>query len=127
MKGFIGPLGDDLPSILPILLGLMLFFAAYQYSMGIYDERVAKTDVLKGGIEVSKAALAGGLISGDTDALMNKSERVAASYGISQHIVLDVPDAECEGAYVLSFLAAVEDPQNVTALRTVYICVRRGA
>lgn len=129
MRGFIGPLGDDLPSILPILLGLMLFFAAYQYAMGIYDERVAKTDVLKGGMEVAKAALAGGLVGNDPAKLMEKSAKVASSYGISQYITFSYDDvqADCEGAYVMSFLVAAEDEEKTTALQTVYICVRRGA
>lgn len=129
MRGFIGPLGDDLPSILPILLGLTLFFAAYQYSMGVYDERAAKTDVLKGGLEVAKAALAGGLVSNDPAKLMEKSAKVASSYGISQYITFSYGDvqADCEGAYVMSFLAAVENEQSTTALQAVYICVRRGA
>lgn len=122
-------MGDDLPSILPILLGLMLFFAAYQYSMGAYGERVAKTDVLKGGLEVAKAALAGGLVSSNPEKLMEKSAKVASSYGISQYITFssDEMNANCEGAYVMSFLVAAENELSTTALQTVYICVRRGA
>jgi hypothetical protein len=50
VKGFIGPLGDDFPSIFPIVAGVVLFFGTLAYANGVIHE---KDDYL----EVRKAAL----------------------------------------------------------------------
>ncbi|MEM4257167.1 MAG: hypothetical protein QXD98_02290 [Candidatus Diapherotrites archaeon] len=38
-KGFIGPVGDDLPSITPLVLGLMIFFTAFTSAFNSFDKR----------------------------------------------------------------------------------------
>ncbi|NUN11476.1 hypothetical protein HUU53_02425 [Candidatus Micrarchaeota archaeon] len=43
-KGFIGPIGDDIPSIFPIIGGVILFVATFALSAQIVDE---KNDLLK--------------------------------------------------------------------------------
>ena len=32
-KGFLGPIGDDLPSLIPLLFGLMIFFGTYSFAL----------------------------------------------------------------------------------------------
>ncbi|MBT4192620.1 MAG: hypothetical protein HOE11_04895 [Candidatus Diapherotrites archaeon] len=36
-KGFIGPIGDDLPSLVPIMISLLLFFSIFSLTLNIYD------------------------------------------------------------------------------------------
>ena len=38
-KGFIGPIGDDLPSLIPLLFALMIFFYVFTFTWGIFDQR----------------------------------------------------------------------------------------
>ena len=40
-KGFIGPIGDDIPSIIPLLIGLVIFFSTFSLTFNIYNQRNA--------------------------------------------------------------------------------------
>ncbi len=40
-KGFIGAIGDDLPSIIPIVIALMLFFSVFSSTLTTYNNRNA--------------------------------------------------------------------------------------
>lgn len=41
-RGFIGPIGDDLPSLIPLLFGLVMFFAAFTATFSAFDARNAE-------------------------------------------------------------------------------------
>lgn len=41
-KGFIGPIGDDLPSLIPIVVGLLIFFTVFTNTLMIYDSKNAE-------------------------------------------------------------------------------------
>jgi len=36
-KGFIGPIGDDLPSLIPLLFGLVMFFSTFTLTFNSFD------------------------------------------------------------------------------------------
>ena len=38
-RGFIGPIGDDLPSLIPLLLGLVIFFSTFTLGFNTFDAR----------------------------------------------------------------------------------------
>lgn len=38
-KGFIGPVGDDLPSLTPLIFGLIMFFSAFTAAFNSFDHR----------------------------------------------------------------------------------------
>jgi hypothetical protein len=38
-KGFIGPIGDDLPSLIPIVTGLVIFFTVFVLTFNSYHEK----------------------------------------------------------------------------------------
>ena len=38
-KGFLGPIGDDLPSLIPLIFALMIFFASFSFTFNIFDKR----------------------------------------------------------------------------------------
>ena len=39
-KGFIGPIGDDLPSVIAVMLALGLFFSSVRYALNAYDQKI---------------------------------------------------------------------------------------
>lgn len=43
-KGFIGPIGDDLPSLIPLLIGLVMFFSIFTLTFNSFDERNQEFD-----------------------------------------------------------------------------------
>ncbi len=38
-RGYLGPIGDDIPSLIPILVGLITFFAAFTFTLNEYNSR----------------------------------------------------------------------------------------
>jgi len=38
-RGFIGPIGDDLPSLIPIVTGLVIFFSIFVLTLNTYNEK----------------------------------------------------------------------------------------
>lgn len=38
-RGYLGSIGDDLPSLIPITFALLVFFAALNFSFGQFDEK----------------------------------------------------------------------------------------
>lgn len=45
-KGFLGPIGDDLPSLIPLVTALMVFFGAYGLMYKNYFEKNAAIDAI---------------------------------------------------------------------------------
>ncbi len=52
-KGFIGPIGDDLPSLIPIVTGLVIFFSVFVLTLNTYNE---KNDYLEKQIDMTSVA-----------------------------------------------------------------------
>jgi hypothetical protein len=38
-KGFLGPIGDDLPSLIPLIFALLIFFTVFTSTFNIFDNR----------------------------------------------------------------------------------------
>ncbi|MFH1224840.1 MAG: hypothetical protein V1676_03475 [Candidatus Diapherotrites archaeon] len=38
-RGFIGPIGDDLPSLIPLLFALVVFFSTFAFAFGVFEAR----------------------------------------------------------------------------------------
>ncbi len=38
-RGYLGPIGDDIPSLIPILVGLVTFFSAFTFTLNEYNTR----------------------------------------------------------------------------------------
>lgn len=66
-KGFMGPIGDDLPSLIPLLFALIIFFGAFTFALNEFNlENIdinAKLEVLK----VSRVLRSNGIIAGYDD------------------------------------------------------------
>lgn len=43
-RGFIGPIGDDLPSLIPLLIGLVMFFSTFTLTFNSFDDRNQEFD-----------------------------------------------------------------------------------
>ncbi len=54
-KGYIGPLGDDFPSIFPIALGLIIFFSALYVAYASYQMKEDYVQTMRANIMISRA------------------------------------------------------------------------
>ena len=82
MKGFVGPIGDDLPSILAILLALSVFFSGLTFALTTYNERLDNFNKLKGTIDIGRKVTSSGRITSSAGDLRNNAEKIAQSYGL---------------------------------------------
>ena len=132
-KGFIGPVGDDIPSIISILLALGLFFSGVTYSLNSFNDKEEATYILRGALEMGRAATRD-VIMKDTisDEVVRRVSLVAQSYGInftSDDIKYysEGDDKPClDDDYLIKHLVPVqgETLENME-LRQLVICVRR--
>lgn len=54
-KGYLGPIGDDIPSLIPILVGLVTFFAAFTFTLNEYNARTASFNADRDTLVISNA------------------------------------------------------------------------
>ncbi len=63
-RGFIGPIGDDLPSIIPILVSLIIFFSSFTFAFNTFDRRNAEFASDRAILEVARVLQSNGYIIG---------------------------------------------------------------
>ena len=61
--GFIGPLGDDIPSIFPVVAGVLLFFMSIGTATVRIDERNNYLSLKRAGMDIAYAAMIKGKIT----------------------------------------------------------------
>jgi len=59
-KGFIGSIGDDLPSLIPLFFALMIFFAALAFAFTTISEKNATINTYIDSLTIAKTALSDG-------------------------------------------------------------------
>ena len=102
-KGFIGPIGDDLPSILGIVLALGLFFAGIAYSFDVYNQKMDNLKTMKGAIEITRVITQEVIISDPH--CTPTAQDIAASYGLGCEASFDLNVCQ-EKSYVFTYLVA---------------------
>ncbi|MBU0662598.1 hypothetical protein KKH30_03150 [Candidatus Micrarchaeota archaeon] len=63
-KGFIGPIGDDLPSLIPLLFALMIFFSTFTFAFSVFDEKSRAFSRDLKVLEIARVLRSDGYISG---------------------------------------------------------------
>jgi hypothetical protein len=132
-KGFIGPVGDDIPSIISILLALGLFFSGVTYALNAFNEKEETTYVLRGALEMGRAATRDVIMTETIQQpVIDRVSLVAQSYGInftSDDIKYyeEGDDKPClDNDYLIKHLVPVQgDTLEDITLRQLVICVRR--
>lgn len=132
-KGFLGPIGDDLPSLVPLLLALIIFFSTFTMTFNIFSSKSADfaadidalsvARVLKGSSYISGiehfSKLCGSLtvyrvnyFAGLTDAVTNPNPNSSAE-GVIDIFNLDLIDSTESGTpYVCTNLPEGESPTS---------------
>ncbi|MBS3057079.1 MAG: hypothetical protein J4415_00450 [Candidatus Diapherotrites archaeon] len=66
-KGFLGPIGDDLPSLVPLIFALIIFFSTFTYAMNSMDSRNEDFDADLATLSISRIMRSNGYITGYED------------------------------------------------------------
>ena len=61
-KGFLGPIGDDLPSLIPLVFALMIFFAVFYLTFNVFNDRTKDFDNDTSAVQISAALRGAGYI-----------------------------------------------------------------
>jgi len=124
-KGFIGPIGDDLPSIIALMLALGIFFSAITYSLNAYNQKLIDLDELKGSIDIGRVVLGEGLV---TDINPPSVAYVAKSYSLYYAVCLESKCVSNTGltscpdnAYRFNYLVAVSETGGIS-LHKMVLC-----
>jgi len=84
-KGFIGSIGDDLPSLVPLFFALMIFFAALAFAFTTINNRNATINTYIDSLTIARSALGSGAYYNLTDFLNSQKQIVTMSnyfYGL---------------------------------------------
>lgn len=68
-KGFLGPIGDDLPSLIPLLFALLIFFSTFSFSFSVFNEENISFDVDLAVLNISRILKGTSYVTGYSDFL----------------------------------------------------------
>ncbi len=143
IKGFIGPIGDDLPSLIAVMLALTIFFSGLTFAMRTFNRKQRDVRLLQGGLDISRSIIQDPIIDieGDMGNPVDKSEARTiaenndlafnADYGSGDITGEPFPDVETydeiddncgEESLYFSYLISVEEDDDIE-LETIRICV----
>ncbi|MFH0835600.1 MAG: hypothetical protein V1834_00365 [Candidatus Micrarchaeota archaeon] len=100
-KAFVGPLGDDIPSIFPIIAGVLLFFSTVYYASSLIDARNEYLEKRKAALDLSYVLTEKGFLSTeDFQVLCDSRLRTAGTtFGVKFIAFVDVEETDCSGIY----------------------------
>ncbi len=89
-KGFVGPLGDDIPSIFPIVAGILLFVSTVAYSLSFIQAKNEYLDTRKAALGLAYIATKKGLstVFEFDDECTNTLRPYAGARGVKFAVVL---------------------------------------
>jgi len=94
-RGYLGPIGDDFPSIFPVALGLIFFFGAITLTYNDYHYKQEITNLMRSNLALSKAVRTqlhftedywGDI--GDTGTACNLLGRTKANYAVQARMCI---------------------------------------
>lgn len=85
-RGFVGPLGDDLPSIFPIVAAVVLFIGTLAYANGLVEGKNRLLETRQAALALSYLATETGLINNRTDFEQNTCKDHLMKYALSNRI-----------------------------------------
>lgn len=66
LRGFVGPLGDDFPSIFPIVAGIILFISTISFAGGLAANKNSYLEVRKAALSLSYIVTEKGFVTAET-------------------------------------------------------------
>lgn len=100
IKGYIGAIGDDLPSLIPIFVGLTIFFAVFLNTYNVYRNNTDLYSLRNDAINISGIIKENPIIS-DQNQFIKTCERVKTKYNWNAFVTpLDLNSQNYKGLTV---------------------------
>jgi len=129
MKGFVGPIGDDLPSLIAIMLAFTLFFAGLTFAMRTFNQKQRDITLMKGSLDISRAIIQEPVIknlsSSEADSIADNNN-LEYYTNFTEEFDRDEcgePGEEDENIIYFSFLVSREDHDGDAVLSPLRVCV----
>ena len=136
-KGFIGPIGDDLPSLLIVIITLTMFFSSIIFAFDLYQQKRENLNINEGALGIAKAFTSKGILTdNDIDKastnsiVIKKANLVAKSYNLDYGVYFDsqvVPGnepLECLDSYRFVFMVSRFDSSGKPNLDALILCIK---
>ncbi len=85
-RGFVGPLGDDLPSIFPIIAAVLLFVGTLAYANDLVLQKTRALETRQAALGLSYIVTEKGLINNRTEFEKNTCDDFLKKYAVSNRI-----------------------------------------
>lgn len=124
LKGFIGPIGDDLPTLLMILLSLGLFFSSIVFSFDAYNSKLDKLRLTEGAVELGRAAVSQGVVDLSAPGFQDRLNLLEKTYGLKAEVKLEPDTCSASYAFYLQYLVAAKGSAGAE-LKKLLVCVKK--
>jgi len=92
-KAFIGPIGDDLPTLVIVLFALFMFFSGIVFAYGLVGEKREAMELNEASLLIAKVFTSEGVLSDEdlnpNSPLMQKADMIAESHNVEYAIYFD--------------------------------------
>ncbi len=85
-RGFVGPLGDDIPSIFPIVAAVLLFVGTLAYANDLVTQKNRALETRQAGLGLSYIVTERGLINNRTDFEKSTCDDFLKKYAVSNRV-----------------------------------------
>ncbi|MFA5246936.1 MAG: hypothetical protein WC408_03545 [Candidatus Micrarchaeia archaeon] len=104
-RAFIGPIGDDIPSIFPLMAGIVLFIATIAYANQEFATKTEQIKLRKAGLDLSYIAIENGYM--DMDNFPDKCRELLTPASVKNGVYFAVMLRNCDQLALPSFEGTV--------------------
>ncbi|MEM3412238.1 MAG: hypothetical protein QW735_00870 [archaeon] len=127
MKGYIGPLGDDIPGIISIVLAFSIFFAGFSIAMTTLNEKTVVIQKFKGTMEIAKAINSKTVLPENLEDLRKDAQRIATTRALQFNLSYKDTRSQMvcgeKAFYLTYFVARYNQGQTEIVPDILTICV----
>ncbi|MDO8627723.1 MAG: hypothetical protein Q7K42_04610 [Candidatus Diapherotrites archaeon] len=120
-KAFIGPIGDDLPSLIPIIFSLLIFFSAFTFAFNKFNEENDLIRTKLDALNVARTMKVNSFISNyEHFQKLCEDAKVVQINFIAGLVELNLSDQEQDSSAGLNFLKIPEKNQTFACYSSIF-------
>lgn len=113
-NGFLGPIGDDLPSLIPLLFALVVFFSTFTFAFTSFDQKTQLFNLHLTAINIGRTIKGSSYISGYCNLKVGGGCDALSFETKCSQLKRDITEARFMAGLIELPLNASEEPPNLT-------------